>query len=284
LEEADLMEEILIDRIGEYAGHFPGTQSEMVLTSITGGNTQAQLWKSARPENGNVFLLWDKGNNVFYLAGNLTTQDVTDELASLIKIDIRKRAIEEKLLYFKVHALSPSFENAITTIFRGYTLGQTRKLFYAFNKPQVNIVPAPTLEGVEFALIDADFLERDHLQNIQQVKSEIQWMWSSSEKFRESGFGFAALKGGSIICWCTAEYVSRDKCGIGIETQPEFENKGIATSTTAHFVSYCLSHDINPYWECAGDNIGSIRVAEKVGFEKIDEAIFWAGVFDYQDE
>ncbi|MEO0534618.1 MAG: GNAT family N-acetyltransferase [Cyanobacteria bacterium P01_A01_bin.123] len=111
------------------------------------------------------------------------------------------------------------------------------------------------------------------------LKSEIEWMWPSREKFCENGFGYVALLGESIIFWCTAEYVSTKKCGIGIETLQAYQNQGITTATAVHFVNYCLSHNITPYWECDSQNIGSIRVAKKIGFDRIQEAIVWGGEF-----
>jgi RimJ/RimL family protein N-acetyltransferase len=128
-------------------------------------------------------------------------------------------------------------------------------------------------------LIDADFFEKGQFENNHYVKSEIEWMWSSPERFREKGFGYAAVKEAKIICWCTAEYVSENKCGIGIEVIKEFQNKGIATATTAHFLEHCLNQNIVAHWECDQDNVGSIRVAEKVGFERTEESVFWGGQF-----
>ncbi len=93
------------------------------------------------------------------------------------------------------------------------------------------------------------------------------------------GFGTVAVIDMRIICWCTAEYVSKSKCGIGIEVIDEFQNKGIATATAAHFLEHCLNQDIVAHWECDKDNIGSVRVAEKVGFEKTEETVFWSGQF-----
>ena len=104
-------------------------------------------------------------------------------------------------------------------------------------------------------------------------------MWPSEERFYEQGFGVIALLAGEAIGWCTAEYVSRDWCGIGIEVVEGYEKRGVATAMTARFVKECLRRRIHPHWECGADNLGSIRVAEKVGFERSEEATFWVGVF-----
>ncbi|MFP3897568.1 MAG: hypothetical protein ACLFV5_12130, partial [Anaerolineales bacterium] len=46
-----------------------GAQLQMVLASVAEGNTEAQTWAFAHPEDALLVLLWDKGNNVFYLLG-----------------------------------------------------------------------------------------------------------------------------------------------------------------------------------------------------------------------
>jgi len=273
------MEEISKYRIEEYVKYFPGPQPEMVLASVVEGNTEAQFWYTPQPDNNVVCLLWDKGNNVFYLSGQLKLSETTKELASLINTYVKEKAIKEGLSYFKVKALSSSMENSITDIFQNIPLHKTNKLFYTFRAQKVKSIPNPRLEGIQYHLINADFLEEGQFENNQDVKSEIEWMWPSLERFRENGFGTATVIDASIVCWCTAEYVSKNKCGIGIEVIDEFQNKGIATATAAHFLEHCINQNIVAHWECDKDNSGSVRVAEKVGFEKTEETVFWSGEF-----
>ena len=274
-----MMEEISKHRIEEYIKYFPGSQPGMVLASVVEGNTEAQLWYASQPENNVVCLLWDKGNNVFYLSGQLVLPETKKDLASLINAYVKEKAIKEGLSYFKVKTLSSSLENSIADIFQSIPLHKINELFYTFRAQKVKPIPNPRLEGIQYHLIDADFLEEGQFENSQDVKSEIEWMWPSLGRFLEKGFGTAAVIDASIICWCTAEYVSKSKCGIGIEVIDEFQNKGIATATAAHFLEHCTNQNIVAHWECDKDNIGSVRVAEKVGFEKIEETVFWSGEF-----
>lgn len=251
----------------------------MVLASVVEGNTEAQLWYTSQPDDHAVCLLWDKGNNVFYVSGQLGLPETIKDLSSLINTDVKERAIKERLSYFKVKTLSPSLENAVTDIFQNIPLHKTNKLFYTFRAKKVKAIPNPRLAGVQYHLIDADFLKEGRFENNHSVKSEIEWMWPSLERFLQKGFGTVAVIDAKIICWCTAEYVSKNKCGIGIEVIDEFQNQGIATATAAHFLEHCLNQNMIAHWECDKDNIGSVRVAEKVGFEKTEEAVFWRGQF-----
>jgi len=274
-----MMEEISEHRIEEYVKYFPGSQPEMVIASVVEGNTDAQLWYTPQPDNNAVCLLWDKGNNVFYLSGQLVLPETIKDLASLINTYVKEKAIQEWLSYFNVKTLSSSLENSITDIFQNIPLHKTNKLFYTFRAQKVKSIPNPRLEGIQYHPIDVDFLDEGRFENSKDVKSEIEWMWPSLERFQEKGFGTAAVIDASIVCWCTAEYVSKSQCGIGIEVIEEFQNKGIATATAAHFLEHCTNQNIVAHWECDEDNIGSVRVAEKIGFEKTEETVFWSGQF-----
>jgi GNAT superfamily N-acetyltransferase len=274
-----MMEEISKHRMEEYVKYFPGSQPGMVLASVVEGNTEAQLWYTSQPDNQVVCLLWDKGNNVFYLSGQVAVPETIKELASLIHTHVSEKAIQERLSYFNVKTLSSSLENSIADIFQNIPLHKTNKHFYTFRADRVKAIPNPGLEGVQYHPIDADFLEAGRFENNRDVKSEIEWMWPSLERFLEKGFGTAAVMDARTIGWCTAEYVSRGKCGIGIEVIEEFQNQGVATATAAHFLEHCLNRNIVAHWECDKDNIGSVRVAEKVGFEKTEETVFWSGQF-----
>ena len=140
-------------------------------------------------------------------------------------------------------------------------------------------MPAPAVAGVRFVPIDRALLADEALTNADEVRSEVRWMWSSEERFLERGFGVAALVERHILCWCTAEYVSRKACGIGITTDAGCRSRGIATATAARFVAECRTRGLAPYWECAGDNLPSVRVAEKLGFEILEETTVLRGAF-----
>src|SRR5574339_882507 len=136
-----MMEEISTHRIEEYVKHFPGPQPSMVLASVVEGNTRAQLWYTSQPDNNVVCLLWDKGNNVFYLSGQLVLSETIKDLASLIHTYVCEKAIQERLSYFKVKTLSSSLENSITDIFQNIPLHKTNKLFYTFRAKKMEALP-----------------------------------------------------------------------------------------------------------------------------------------------
>lgn len=269
---------IPIERLSEYAAWFPGPQLEMVLGSIAAGNTEAQLWAQGEPQDGGAGLLWDQGNNVFYLAGT-DTAETAEALERCLAGPVRDQALRGRYTRFSARAAEPALEQHLPELFRRATLHPGRKRFYRFPNTTQPEVPAPTVEGVDFVPIDSALLARENLQNLETVRAEIRWMWPSEARFRDHGFGIAALAVGQLICWCTAEYVGPRSCGIGIETVPPYEGRGVATATAARFVTACLGRGVRPHWECASGNAASNRVAEKLGFALVVETAVWVGTF-----
>lgn len=263
--------------LSRYADLLQGPQPEMVVASALDGNTAAQLWAVAQPDARDLLLLWDKGNNVFYLAGVPQSDGARHELAQLIRGPLRLRALSEGLGRFKVCALTPALGRALPELFAGCGLRACDEHFLRFEQQQPPSVPAP--EMVRLVSIDRALLARDDLDQIAQLRDEIAWMWPSQDQFERYGFGSAALVERAIVCWCTAEYVSGSACGIGIATEPDYEGRGVATATAAHFVAESLRRGLRPHWQCAAGNPASLRVAEKLGFRLLESPQFWIGNF-----
>jgi RimJ/RimL family protein N-acetyltransferase len=159
----------------------------------------------------------------------------------------------------------------------GLDLKRLATLFLQFQ--QSRPVALPRIDQLQLVPIDRTLFETSPAVNLELIREEIAWMWPSEMRFLSHGFGVAALAGDDIICWCTAEYLSARQCGVGITTDPAYEGQGVATATAARFVEECARRGILPRWECARDNVGSRRVAEKVGFGLISEEEYFGGSF-----
>jgi GNAT superfamily N-acetyltransferase len=273
-----MLGELPLERLRSLASAFPGPHLRLVLASILAGNTAGQLWQATQAPEAPALLLWDQGNNVFYFAGDASAA-AQQELAQLIASQLGLRARAERSLYFKARALTPGFEACLGALFGAVALREMPGLFYGVATPQPPAAATPAIPGIEFAPIDQALLADARRDPAARVRAEIRAMWGAEARFFERGFGYAALAGGEIICWCTAEYVSADRCGIGIETVAEYQRRGVATATAARFLRMALERGIQPFWECRADNRGSQRVAEKLGLELLASERYWVGMF-----
>jgi GNAT superfamily N-acetyltransferase len=92
--------------------------------------------------------------------------------------------------------------------------------------------------------------------------------WGSVSDFMKKGFGFSTIHGKQIVSWSIADCASGNACEIGIHTHEDYRRQGLATLTAAAAVDYVLSNGFTQVgWHCDEYNLGSIGVAEKVGFK-----------------
>ncbi len=246
---------------------FIGLEFDLLLAAIQEGNSLAQIWVDNKPNPQAVFL-WDKANNVFYLSGDEDNRQFNDDLAGLLESKVIPNLSLKHRIYFRIRTTSKAWTNKLSSIFKKADLKQGCYMFFS-HKNQVklnwaNKIPA----GFELKLIDEDFLSNSNYENIEVVKRGIHQMWTSIKRFMKHGFGFSLIKGCKIVSWCTSEYMSKDRCGIGIETLRQYQNRGLATIVASAFVRHSLQRNIEPYWDCFVENLASRRVAEKVGFIK----------------
>ena len=270
-----MVQEIALDNIGAFTDIMRGPHLELVIGAAAACNSAAQLWWISRPGEASLILLWDQGNNVLYLCGELFGEEAQRELTDLIHTRIRPRSIQIGKALFKAQALSPSIEARMEALFQDIPLRELPSQLYTLTSaPHV-----PAVEGIQLLPIDRMLLSNAALANAEHIRAEIQWMWPSEDRFYANGFGWAAATESQLICWCTAEYLSAARCGIGIATVQALERRGIATAVASQFVREALRRGLTPYWECRADNIGSVRVAEKLGFTLIAHERYWGGMF-----
>lgn len=90
--------------------------------------------------------------------------------------------------------------------------------------------------------------------------------FSSLADFAERGIGFCATIEGHIISHAVSLMQCREGIHIGIETHPDFRNKGFATVVAAKLLVHCLGQGIYPHWSASSENAASLHLAEKLGY------------------
>ncbi|MCO7126457.1 GNAT family N-acetyltransferase [Sporolactobacillus shoreicorticis] len=95
------------------------------------------------------------------------------------------------------------------------------------------------------------------------------YFWNSFRDFEAYGIGFTLLLNDKIpASTAFASFVIDRKLEIGIETVADYRGSGFAASVCAQLIDYCLEHGLEPVWSCNSGNIGSRKLAQKLGFEE----------------
>ncbi len=92
--------------------------------------------------------------------------------------------------------------------------------------------------------------------------------WDTPDRFLERGFGYCVESAGRPVSLVISAGVSDAAAEIDIQTDEEHRGKGFAGSLCRVFIARCLASGLQPRWDCADDNEGSIRLAGSLGFEK----------------
>ncbi|MFX1534010.1 MAG: GNAT family N-acetyltransferase [Promethearchaeota archaeon] len=248
------------------------------IDAIIEGNCPGRIWVEDT-NNPKTAFIWDKSNK-FFLVGYETNNNFNEALERLITEEISPEAEKRDLVVFKIIYSSENWEKKIKEIFGNKSFIKRDRVFFAFKQPKMSdwreIVPS----GFKMEPISEKLLARTNLENIDGVIEEIDYTWGSRDDFFNKAFGFCLIHGDEVVGWCTAEYISKNKCGIGIETFQKYQRRGFATLTAAATVEHALSKNLIPHWDSWATNIGSIKVAEKVGFEKVEDYTIYFGSLD----
>lgn len=128
-------------------------------------------------------------------------------------------------------------------------------------------------EGFFVHRLNETLLNRPGLKAPEEVVEIVEeWRAITDERFDD--FGFVAIHDASaeVVSWTTVDCIVDGVGDAGLFTAEAYRRRGLATVTTAAAVDHGLSNGLSAVsWTCAEDNVGSIRTAEKLGFERGDD-------------
>jgi len=161
-----------------------------------------------------------------------------------------------------------SWENKMEVIFRPRTPLKALRRHYVCRELKAVDWKSQVPKGFSIHRADKKLLETPGLVIPNHVTDWMNTNWGSIRDFLQKGLGFCMLHDKNVVSWSIADCTSGDACEIGIHTHPKYRRRGLATLTAAATVDYCLSSGFTSVgWHCDEYNLGSIGVAEKVGFE-----------------
>jgi RimJ/RimL family protein N-acetyltransferase len=140
--------------------------------------------------------------------------------------------------------------------------------------------------GVALQPMDDSLLRRSDLRIPDEVAQTIR-KWRSLARSGARDFGFVAIqesetrRTSEVVSWVTVDAVVEGVGDAGLFTEPRHRRRGLATVTTAAAMEHGLAHGLSAvHWTCAEDNAGSIRIAEKLGFERQPDYLLYYFVLD----
>jgi len=237
----------------------------LVVDSIIDGTTPAWVFVDQKPKPISA-LMWNK-MDALLLAGYAENEAFNRSLGELLiqKVipDAKSRYVPEMSLYCD----SDAWESRLGLILERRRFQKASRRFYQYDQLKLDWrgqIPA----GYEVKPINESLLESNEFGNMDQVMGWVRSFWRSHQDFAKKGIGYCLIKEKTIVSWCLSVYVSGTNFEFGVATMPEYLRQGLATFVAAACVEHCDENEFTPHWHCWNDNLGSIAVAERIGFEE----------------
>lgn len=238
----------------------------LITNALIEGTTPGRVYVDRVEDPGTAFMCTVEG---YYLAG----RDNNDEfIASLNKLifgtmfagdTVRKNETDLAIGFYP-----DSWKDKMPAVFQGRAPLEAARRHYVCTRLKADRWRDSIPERFQVRRIDEKLLRTPQLEIPEHVTDWMKINWGSISDFMQKGFGFCTLHDNRIVSWSIADCVSGDACEIGIHTHEDYRRRGFATLTAAAAVDYALSNGFRQVgWHCDEYNLGSIGVAEKVGFK-----------------
>jgi RimJ/RimL family protein N-acetyltransferase len=90
--------------------------------------------------------------------------------------------------------------------------------------------------------------------------------WPDAAAFVGRGGGWVVEVDGTPAAIAFCAFRVDDQVEIGIETHQAFRRRGLASVAAATMIEDLLAGGLTPVWSCREDNVGSLRLANLLGF------------------
>lgn len=181
------------------------------------------------------------------------------------------QGVKSRLGFFdQITCDDEGWEESIHQIHSNIAIRKYRRRYYQFDQLKYKDFSRDLDLQYVIEYVDVDSLERLEYENSDKIRNWFHFM--DINRFKDYCLGSFIRKGNQIVSWCLVDCIVDNKIEIGVTTETQFKKKGLAAIATAATVYACTLKGIKEIgWHCVDTNVGSIRVAEKVGFKKVRE-------------
>lgn len=215
-------------------------------------------------------LVWNQGMQGFYFIGDASNKIFAQEIKSYVNDTLIEFLRSVGMNWFEVSGVNDAWNDTIEEIFEDKGIEYEHQLAYRMDKLLPHSRSKLCRHGMTIHKFEKNTLD-EKLVNIEFITKELEQFWGSLQNFYENGLCYYATEGTKVVSLCYSGFKSDNILTIGVETLNEYRKKGYAYELSAKFIDQCRITNKVPYWDCSDSNMGSRRLAEKLGFEYKDK-------------
>lgn len=234
------------------------TGMHLNLAAVLAGQAPGRVYADDAGNPRTVYLI---SGDAHYLTGDPGNPDFNAAVNAALPRDT----------YFVLFCDPVRWAGALDLVLKDTYAVRATRHYYTLQRVKIANPQARLPDGFSMRGVDAALLAQEPANHDAVVES-ILGEWSSLDTFLAHGFGFCLLHGSTIVSWSLADYVSGERCEIGIHTDWNYRRQGMGTLMAAANAARAVDRGFTTVgWHCWANNAGSIGVAEKVGFQKSAE-------------
>ncbi len=248
-------------------------EHHLAVRAALAGEAPAELFVDDPLAPQTAFLiLW---NRRIYLAGAPGNTAFAQAFARLLSERFVPLATDDKSCNCTIAYTPAGWEDTLPTLFAAIESGRAERQHYRLQLRQSAALPVLP-EGFRLRSVDEALVAETMLLHHQELLAEMCSEAPSVPDFLQHRFGSCLQYGQELVSWCLSEYNQADACELGIETLEPFQRRGLATAVALATIAHAQSQGITSIgWDCWKSNIASGNLAQKLGFEKIEEYSVW---------
>ena len=212
-------------------------------------------------------VIWVQGNNGFYFLGAFDSR-CAESLHRVIETTLLPRLVSKKSEYFEFSSVPPVTDADLENIFSSRKLYSWKQTVYQYKSEKAVPVITPP-EGYLCTIKDAGVT--CPVKNLAFLHEKIRNYWDSADTFHAKANGYCLVIDNMAVSLAITGWVAGNTHEISIETVDGYRRRGYAGVCASALVNCILKRGCLPHWECETANIASAKLAQAIGFTKLND-------------
>lgn len=247
----------------------------IAVDAIIEGTSKGAVWMND-PSDLTLAVLWDFADGIYVMTTERNNQHL-QSLKSLLFKEIIPEAEKESVNPLFVMYVFPEFsKKEILALFDStWKISKQSASFYEY---QIGKSPPKRELGELLLSYEGSFMNKSSLHDssiskMDMLRKEIEAHWESIDNFLTCSFGYYVreIEDNSLASWVYVEKIAGTCAEFAIETQERHRREGLGQFAAREMIRKSLDLRLIPQWYCFTNNIASVKLAEKLGFEKIQD-------------
>ncbi|MDP5276026.1 GNAT family N-acetyltransferase [Chengkuizengella axinellae] len=212
-------------------------------------------------------LVWNQGMKGFYFLGDPESKLFLEHINEFMDHFIPKFLKERNISCFEGSGTTQEWDETIKKVFENKDLHSGKQRIYTWDYNS-NI---HQMKHFKYKIYSIRSMNHQSFFNWKYYERVLVSFWGSIDQLIEKGNCYYAVDGNKIIGICYSGFVTSNTKTIGIETDEKYRKQGVGYHLALHCIRDILQEGKMIWWDCMEENIGSGRLAEKLGFVKSQE-------------